>query len=563
MDDNRQVVALPRYCGKIRFAGYCSIRECANNEIMIFRPCRSNHCGAMSFLISFLAVLSGLRVAADDRQPDEEEIPVSSPLSNDEALLNMSLEELLDLEVEAVSKSDNQNQGIRNVPGIVTVITRDQIMRMGAKDLIDVLRQVPGFQFGGDSSNSYYMAVRGLWAFDGKVLVLLDGHEINELLYSSVNLGNRFPLDWIQRIEIIRGPGSVMYGGSAAYGVVNIVTRDAETIDGVSTAASYSQMLDGVTNDNQRIADTYGQRYVSASFGHVFNPERNLSLTIDVFGAQGMMSDRTYADIYGETFSMAENSQTGALTGKIGFTFKGLKVGYLIERYRITTRDGWGENLPEAFPAYFTTSSLKVQYDLPITESLTITPRVTWLFEKPWAITDDDAKPWYMYWEPVVHRLTPGVTVWYAPRNWLDFSLTTEYRYDYVKDTYYGFLPNPCEVDDNYNVNPSTCKTSEHFHNMAIYGEGVVHTRPMDISLGVRYEYNNATGGAAVPRAAITKSFDRVHFKVIGSQAFREPGINNLSYNLDLKRERTTVGEAEIGFRVCHPCERPDCLFLR
>ncbi|MBN2716527.1 MAG: TonB-dependent receptor plug domain-containing protein [Deltaproteobacteria bacterium] len=502
------------------------------------------------FLLVVTAVVFSPWGRAADTVPEAPEDSAADALSSDDILMNMSLEELLNLQVDVVSKTENQNQSIRTAPGIVTVIQRDQIIRMGAKDLIEVLRQVPGFQFGGDSSNSYYMAVRGLWAFDGKVLVLVDGHEINELLYSSVNLGNRFPLDWVQRIEIIRGPGSVMYGGSAAYGVINIVTRSAEEIEGVSAAASYSQMLDGVINENRPLSKTYGQRYVSASFGHVFNPERNLGLTVDVFGAQGMMSDRTYTDIYGDTFSMAGNSETSALTAKLGFTYRGLKVGYLVERYRTTTRDGWGENLPEAFPAYFTTSSLKLRYDVSLSKNMILTPRMTWLFQKPWSITDENAKPYMLYWEPVVHRLTPGVTLTYSPVDWFDFSVAGEYRFDYVKDDYYGFLPDPCEADYYYNTDPSTCKTSEHYHDVAVYGEGVFHTRPMDISLGLRYEYSSATGGGAVPRAALTKSFDRVHFKLLGSQAFREPSVNNLSYNPDLKRDRTTVGEAEIGLRL-------------
>lgn len=515
--------------------------------------------GGVSLIYKYILVVVLLTVTSASTRSAHANAPASpaaavqndtAGISNDDTLLDMSLEELLEIEVDVVSKANNQNQSVRNTPGIVTVINRDQIIRMGAKDLIEVLRQVPGFQLGGDSSNSYYMGIRGLWAFDGKVLVLVDGHEVNELMYSSVNLGNRFPLDWIQRIEIIRGPGSILYGGSAAYGVINIVTRNAEEIDGLSGTASYSQMLDGIIHDDQSAADTFGQRYISASMGHLYNRDKNLGLTLDFFGSQGMMSDRTYTDIYGDSFNMAGNSQTGAITGKLGFTYKGLRVGYFIERYRTTTRDGWGENLEQAFAAYFTTSSLNMSYEAKLNDKVILTPKLTYLFEKPWEITDEAAKPYYLYWEPVVHRVVPSLTLRFAPVDWVELSMGTEYRYDYTKDDYYGFLPDPCELDDNFTSDPSTCKTSESFHNVAVFGEGVIHTKPLDISAGVRYEYNSVTGSDAVPRAALIKSFNRVHFKLLGSQAFREPSINNLSYNPNLKRDKTTVGEAEVGVKL-------------
>jgi outer membrane receptor for ferrienterochelin and colicin len=54
-----------------------------------------------------------------------------------------------------------------------------------------------------------------------------DGQEYNEILYQSVPYGNKFPLEQIARIEIIRGPGSAVYGGTAEFGVINIITKGA------------------------------------------------------------------------------------------------------------------------------------------------------------------------------------------------------------------------------------------------------------------------------------------------------------------------------------------------
>src|SRR5689334_11230220 len=135
----------------------------------------------------------------------------------------------------------NKNVGVsaqklssRETPGILSIITAEEIQNSGARDLTDVLRLVPGFDVLQDLQFVMGIGLRGSWANEGKVLVLMDGQPFNELLYQTVAIGNRFPVDAIERIEIIRGPGSAIYGGSAEYGVINIITKAAESLNGVA-----------------------------------------------------------------------------------------------------------------------------------------------------------------------------------------------------------------------------------------------------------------------------------------------------------------------------------------
>ena len=141
-------------------------------------------------------------------------------------ITELSLEDLLNAGMTTSTKS--KPMSMRDSPNVMTVVTREEIQRSGARELADVLRLVPGFQLGGDLYSSVYAGFRGIWGSEGKFLVLLDGHEMFELLYYATELGNRIPVDQIERIEIIRGPGSVVYGGSAELAVVNIITRSAE-----------------------------------------------------------------------------------------------------------------------------------------------------------------------------------------------------------------------------------------------------------------------------------------------------------------------------------------------
>ena len=122
----------------------------------------------------------------------------------------------------------------RETPGIISVVTSEEIQNSGARDLIDVLRLVPGFDVMQDLQFVMGIGLRGSWANEGKVLVMMDGQPFNELLYQTVAVGNRFSVDAIERIEIIRGPGSAVYGGSAEYGVINMITKAAGSLNGVA-----------------------------------------------------------------------------------------------------------------------------------------------------------------------------------------------------------------------------------------------------------------------------------------------------------------------------------------
>src|SRR5688500_12320505 len=82
----------------------------------------------------------------------------------------LSLEELMSIPVSVASKSELT---VRESPGIISVITEQEIKNSGARDLIDVLSLIPGVQFGGDVQGVAGMGIRGNWAYEGKVLVLL------------------------------------------------------------------------------------------------------------------------------------------------------------------------------------------------------------------------------------------------------------------------------------------------------------------------------------------------------------------------------------------------------
>lgn len=132
---------------------------------------------------------------------------------------------------------------------VTTVITAEEIDRMGATDLHEVLQTVPGMIASIQPvTNDYIYSLRGINNSTGsRLLFMMDGTRITVPYKGSLMAGMEMPVEAIQRIEVIRGPGSALYGADAFAGVVNIITKKAKDIDGTVIGVR------GGNNDTQSI----------------------------------------------------------------------------------------------------------------------------------------------------------------------------------------------------------------------------------------------------------------------------------------------------------------------
>lgn len=147
------------------------------------------------------------------------------------------LEQLLATPVYAASK---YKQSAAEAPAAVTVLTQGDIRGFGWRTLGEVLGGVRGVFTRYDRTYTY-VGVRGLSRpgdYSSRLLLLIDGVRANDNIYDSVLVGREFPIDvaLIERVEFIPGPGSVIYGPNAVFGVINIVTRNAASLRGQSLA---------------------------------------------------------------------------------------------------------------------------------------------------------------------------------------------------------------------------------------------------------------------------------------------------------------------------------------
>jgi iron complex outermembrane receptor protein len=142
-----------------------------------------------------------------------------------------SLEQLMSAEVTSVAKKE---QTLSATPAGVYVVSSEDIAASGERNIPDLLRIVPGLQVAQMDENKWAVSARGFngW-WNNKLLVLVDGRSVYTTLFSGVFWDQiDLPLDEIDRIEVIRGPGAALWGTNAVNGVVNIISKKAQNTHG-------------------------------------------------------------------------------------------------------------------------------------------------------------------------------------------------------------------------------------------------------------------------------------------------------------------------------------------
>lgn len=225
-------------------------------------------------LVVGCAVLAALLVVLPPASPAAQPAPV---------LDDLSLEQLMDLKVGTVYGASLHAQSTGEAPSSVTIVTSEEIRRFGWRTLADALGAIRSFWVTDDRVYSY-LGVRGLQRpgdYNGRVLVLLDGHPTNENLYGAASFGQDALVDLalVDRIEVIRGPGSSLYGTGAFFGVVNLITRTGAEIGVVEVQgeAGSLETLQGRLTWGHRFGNGVdvvlsGTRYDSAGQGGVYVP---------------------------------------------------------------------------------------------------------------------------------------------------------------------------------------------------------------------------------------------------------------------------------------------------
>jgi len=434
-------------------------------------------------------------------------------------LRDLSLEDLMNIEISVASKT--KDKSLRETPGIVSIITDEEIAQSGARDLIDVLRLVPGFDFGVDMLNVVGIGIRGTWVHEGKMLMLIDGIEMNERNYGNLALGNHYPLEHIKRIEIMRGPGSVNYGGFAELGVINIITKNAEDIDGVQINLTHGKML-----------KTTGRQNISLMYGNKINKE--LEITAAGYVGKGQRSDGEYIDSNGKTVNMAETSQLTPHFVNLGLKYGNFSSRFLSDNYRLHSYDGYGEIVENPWKVDFQIWAYLAKYHYDFNQDLKLNIESGYQRDQSWTI--DNGVP---------QRFSKNI----VEHSWL------KSRLNYIFNDQFQFATGvEFYSDKSTNKSPDNLfvesKSIPNFQNYTLFLESDYKSNWGNITGGVRYEHHNLFGSAIVPRLALTNIVDQFHYKLLYGHSFRTPAAYNVYLNQEIQTEKNKVFEAEIGYQI-------------
>ena len=214
---------------------------------------RARLAGFLRLAIVWAAALSAILSSA---VPAEAQDDTQRPRD----LADQSLEDLMNVEVTSVSKKEEK---LSHIASAVFVITQEDIRRSGATNIPDLLRMAPGLDVAQINANTWAISARGLNArFSNELLVLLDGRSV----YTPTTGGVFWdvldvPLENIERIEVIRGPGASVWGANAVNGVINIITKKSPETQGALVSGEA-----GMQNTGQGLVQYGGRAGRDTSF---------------------------------------------------------------------------------------------------------------------------------------------------------------------------------------------------------------------------------------------------------------------------------------------------------
>jgi iron complex outermembrane receptor protein len=156
-----------------------------------------------------------------------------------QSLTDLSLEELMQIDAGQVFGASERLQPAIEAPASVSFITAQEIQRYGYRTLADILRSIRGMYVTNDRNFSF-IGARGFGKpgdYNSRILLLINGNRVNDNVFGQAEIGAEFGLDpaTFERVEIIRGPASSLYGDSAFFAVVNVITRSGESLNGAAT----------------------------------------------------------------------------------------------------------------------------------------------------------------------------------------------------------------------------------------------------------------------------------------------------------------------------------------
>ncbi len=454
-------------------------------------------------------------------------------------------EELLLLGEEFVITAAKHPQEIKKAPAIVTLITAEQIKHMGARNLMDVLRIVPGLGIYTARYGQGEIAVRGIRTSGSeKVRVMIDGHGINEyFMGSAMTLHDDIEVDNIKRVEVIRGPGAALYGENAFSAVINIITKDAQDTNGTEIKAGWA------TFDTEKYNVTFGK-------------------TADKFEIAGAIThlETDAPKLKVEEYFFGNSGRTNFWKEKLDLNLKLAYLGLVTQDDKLMFNTKYTRRERTDYIGLLGALNDETSMDLyqffgELSYHHTIGKKTRLTYKAYYDQFDED----------IIFEVAPGYYI--APRmtnrtigfdgelnyelfsgNNLTAGFMLEHRKQYDIELKVGADISMLEVDPgNWNNDGDTRDI------WALYLQDEWYITPaVNLTLGVRHDHYSDFGNTTNPRVGLVWQFmEDASLKLLHGWAFRAPNSRemfdrnnpNTAGNKDLQPEKIKTTEVELRYR--------------
>ncbi|MBZ0181925.1 MAG: TonB-dependent receptor [Melioribacteraceae bacterium] len=224
--------------------------------------------------------------------------------SDTNSIYDLTLSQLTQLKVTSVNKVE---QSLNEIPATVFVITAEELKERGIFTLEEALSDLPGFQFRNIQGINSYVFQRGIPNQNNLTLLLIDGIQINELNSGGFYGGGQYNISNIERIEVIHGPASAVYGTNAVSGVINIITKNPLS-NSADISAAYGSFNSLMGNFNYSFVNP------SESFKIRFSGMYKYSTKAEMGGAEGDYNWTENIENYERDYSFDLKLISGGLT---------------------------------------------------------------------------------------------------------------------------------------------------------------------------------------------------------------------------------------------------------
>ena len=451
-------------------------------------------------------------------------------------------------EIPSVYSASKYEQKVTKAPASISIVTGDEIKKYGYRTFGQILNSLRGFYSTSDRSYGYAGA-RGFGLpsdYNSRLLLLIDGHRYNDSMFDAFDTSEGFPvdLDIIERIEVVRGPSSSLYGTSAVFGVINIITKRGRDQHGTNIKFSYG------SNDTHKTSLSYGDRFKNG---------------LETFVTGTFYSSQGFNNLFFQEFDNPTdpNSNNGVSVGNDGerdrrlmlkaswgdFSFQGLHLNRNKDvptasfNAPFNTRDQNGHDQATFF---------ELKFDRTFENQLNLQSRLSYnhyRFEGVLPLTAENLQipPEILPAKTVVNSTSLVDSAWWrfeleaSKMVWNDHHITVGGQYQDNFRQYQTFfnpifsLPHPEStyqwalfIQDDYSI-----------------------TDELSLNAGIRYDFYSIFGSTVNPRVGlIYRPWESTVFKLLYGEAFRAPNqseLNNvagsIAPNTDLKPEKLDTFE--------------------